>query len=244
VVNPYSDARVPRRGGGRTLRRVLVALLVLVLLLVVVDRAGDWFAEDRAATTMRDSQRLSEEPDVHIGGFPFLTQLASRNFDRIEIDAKHVPISSDPVVLALSTLDVTLDHVTFPRDFSSLTAESAHAVGRIGYADLGRSLGADLAYAGDGRVRARKTITLFGRTVTPTVTASPVLVGGVLSFGKAQVDGAGALGGQVSAVLEQVLDVKIPLNGIPFDVRVQQLAMDSSGLRLDMAGADLTYRKG
>jgi hypothetical protein len=244
MANPYPDVRVRRRSGGRTLRRVLIALLVLVVLLVVVDRAGDWFAEDRAASTIQTSQHLTNEPDVHIGGFPFLTQLAARKFDQIEIDAKDVPIGGDDVHLALSTLDVTLDHVTFPGDFSSISAQSAHAVGRIGYAQLSAVLGVDLSYAGDGRVRGTKKITIFGQTITPSVTASPILVGGALSFGKAQVNGAGAFDGQVSAVLAQVFDVKTPLQGIPFDIDVQKLSMDSSGLRIDLAGANLTYRKG
>ncbi|SHF50810.1 Protein of unknown function [Jatrophihabitans endophyticus] len=233
----------PRRSGGRSLRRVLIAVLVLVVLLIAADRVGDVVAQKVAATALRQSQHLGSEPDVDIGGFPFLTQFARGRYDHITVTAADVPVGDDDVRLTLSRLRVVLDDLTVSRDFADYHAEHATAVGTIGYAQLSDALRVDVSYAGHGRIRARKQITVFGQTFTPTITAAPVLTNGALSFAKAQVNGLGDLAAPVSQVLSQVFDVAVPLRNIPFDVDVQRLSMAPDGLRIDLVGSDVTYHR-
>jgi hypothetical protein len=45
----------------------------------------------------------------------------------------------------------------------------------------------------------------------------------------------------VSAALQRVFDLRIPLQDIPFDVRVQRLAVDPDGVTLALIGQDLVY---
>ena len=229
--------------GTRTLRRILIVVLVLTVLLVGADRVGDYVAEQATADTIQTSQRLADTPDVGINGFPFLTQLATRSFDQITITADDVPIGRGRVGVTFDRIRLVLDDVTVTRDFSTVHAGHAFAVGTIAYRRLGDALGVELSYAGNGRVKASKQISILGREFRPTITAAPALVDGALSFGAAQLNGLGALAGQVSTVLDKVFDVKPPLNGIPFDIRVQKLSADAAGLQIDLVGADLTYRK-
>src|SRR5512134_759166 len=68
------------------MRKLLVVLVVLGLALVGADRLAHALATDEA------EQRLVTEgltePSVRVGGFPFLTQLLSRDFAEVEVDAR------------------------------------------------------------------------------------------------------------------------------------------------------------
>jgi hypothetical protein len=93
---PYGQARPPkRRHRGRNW---LIALVVLIIVLVGADFAAKAVAENEIASKI-DSSGLGTKPSVDIQGFPFLTQVASRDFSQIDINAsnftvKQVTISS------------------------------------------------------------------------------------------------------------------------------------------------------
>lgn len=79
---PYGPPPYERPGGGTTVgarrrpRVLWIVLLVLVVLFVVVDRIAVWVAESQVVSRVQSSQELASKPKVHIGGFPFLTQVA------------------------------------------------------------------------------------------------------------------------------------------------------------------------
>jgi hypothetical protein len=227
--------------GSRALRGLIVALVVLVVLLIAADRIGLYYAERSAAETIQSSQHLSSRPDVAIAGFPFLTQLAAGDFDEITVTARHVPVGQDVHLLDISRIRVVLRDITVSRSFSSVRAATAKAVAGITYADLGKTLGVDISYAGGGRVKASKTITIAGQTVSGSITAEPSLTNGTLSFVSARINAGDQAAGALSTVLNKVFDLTVPLQGIPFNVRVQSLRTDSHGLSLTLAGTELTY---
>jgi hypothetical protein len=229
--------------GSRGLRGLVIGLVVLVGLLIAADRVGLYIAERTAGDTIQSSQDLKSRPDVTIAGFPFLTQLAAGDFDEITVTAKDVPVGQAVHLLDISTVRVVLHKVTVARDFSSVRAATANAVARISYAELGKTLGIDVSYAGNGRIKATKRVTVAGQTVSASVTTQPTLTNGALSFVATQLNGAGQLGAVASAALNQVFDLAVPLQGIPFKVRVQSLRTDRSGVTIDLTGRDLTYSK-
>ncbi len=225
------------------MRRLLIVLLVLAALLLVADRVGNYVAERVAADTIKNSQHLQSAPNVDIAGFPFLTQFASRDFQQVTVTADQVPVGSAPASLVLSRVRLVLSDITTSADFSRIHAAKATATGTVDYAALGGVLGVDIRYAGSGRVRVSKRITVLGHTVRPTITAEPAIVNGALSFGRAEINGAGALAGDAARVLSSVFQVHPPLQGIPFQVRVTGLRVDSSGLQISLRGRDITYRR-
>lgn len=95
--------------GKRRLGRVLLILgLVGLLLLVVADRVGLVVAERTVASQAKDQLTsegvtLTGDPSVTIHGIPFLTQVASGYYDRIDITVKD-PTSRG---IRLDSLDVT-----------------------------------------------------------------------------------------------------------------------------------------
>jgi hypothetical protein len=232
----------PRRR-SRWPRRIAITLVIIVVLLVVADRAGDYVAERKAGDTIETSQHLTSRPDVDIAGFPFLTQAVEGSFDKITVTAKNFVIDPNGAKLMVARLQVVLHRLSVSRSFSSFHADSADATALITYGDLGRALQANVAYAGDGRITASKSVSLAGQTVTPSITATPQLVDGALAFGAATVNGLGSISAAVAAALQAATKQRLSLDGFPLGVRVQKLTADAGGVHLELAGQDLTYSK-
>jgi DUF2993 family protein len=229
--------------GGRALRSFVIVIVVLVVLLVAADRIGVYVAERAAGDTMQSSQHLNSRPDVDVTGFPFLTQLAAGEFDEIIVTAHDVPVGQSAHLLDVSQVRVDFRHVHVARDFSSVRAETASASAFVSYADLGKTLGIAVSYAGSGRIRATKKITAAGQTLTATITTSPQLRNGALGFASTAVNGLGQLGNEVGSALNGVFGLTLPLQGIPFKVRVTSLTAAADGVHLGLAGANLSYSK-
>ena len=75
-------------------RRVLIVVAVLAVLLVGADRAAVWAAQRGLAAAIQQSQDLAETPEVHIGGFPFLTQAISGNYQQVDVTVADLPTQS------------------------------------------------------------------------------------------------------------------------------------------------------
>ena len=98
---------------GRTGRRgttLLVIVLVLLGVLVAADRVAARVAEDRIAA--QAAPKLANyhvtgggQPDVKIGGFPFLTQVLAGRYDKVTIDVAHPEV--DGIQLGRFMLEAT-----------------------------------------------------------------------------------------------------------------------------------------
>lgn len=222
-------------------RRFAIGIVILLGLLVVADRVGNYVAERTVGNTIQTSQHLSARPDIAIAGFPFLTQLATGKFDKITVTASDVPVGSEAITLRISRVQVVLHRITVARDFSSVHADTATATALVNYAELGKTLGVDLGYDGGGRIKATKSVTLAGRTLSASITAQPKLVNSTLSFGETSINGLDQLSGRLSTVLTKVFELSVPLQGIPFHIRVKSLSVDGRGLHIVLTGANLAY---
>lgn len=235
---PVMTRPARRRHIGRTL---LIVLVVIAALLVVADRVGLYVAERQIGDTLQTSQELPSRPDVAIAGFPFLTQLAAGKSDKITITAKDVPIDKTAHILRLSRVQVVLHKITASRTFDSFHADTAQATATITYAELSDALGIDVTYAGGGRIKAAKQITVLGQSIDAAISSEPRIVNGALSFAKTSINGLNQLGGDVASALNKIFDSNIPLKGIPFDIRVQSLRMDATGAQVALSGSNLTF---
>lgn len=225
----------------RGLRALVITVVVLLVLLVVADRVGDYVAERVAGDTIKNSQHLDTAPDVDIAGFPFLTQLATGNFDQVTVTAQDLPVGAKGHTLRIGRVKLVLDHVHTARDFSTVHADTATATATIGYADLSRTLGIDVRYAGDGRVRASKRITVLGHTIDPSISITPRLADGALDFVNPTIDGLAGLGSAAADLIRHYFDLDIPFTGLPFEVKVRSLGVAASGVVVTLTGSDITY---
>jgi hypothetical protein len=225
----------------RTVRVLAIVAVSLVALLIAADRVGLYVAERIAGDTIESSQHLNSRPDVDIAGFPFLNQLVTGKYDKITITANDVPVGLATRPLDLSRVRVVLHSLTVSRDFHSVHADTADATATITYAELGKSLGVDVSYAGSGRIRASKTITVAGVSVAASVTTQPRVSGGSLSFAQTRVENAGRLSDTAVTAIERLFNVTIPLRGVRFDVRVRSLEAAADGVTIALTGRNLAY---
>lgn len=236
------DLTVTDRGAAR-LRTVLIVLVVLLAALVGADRAGEVIAGHVAGDTIETSQHLRSRPDVDIGGFPFLTQLASGRFEQITVTAHGVPVDRNADRLDLTRVQIVLHHVSVTRDFSAVRAGSATATALVSFAELSKRLKITVGFGGNGRITASKKFTILGNTVDPAISAQPQLHSGTLVFGAVRVTGLGAIGQQLAGQLAGVFALKLPLGNVPFHVRASAVTVTPSGLGLVLTGANLSYAK-
>jgi hypothetical protein len=224
------------------LTRVLIIVAVLLALLVGADRIGVYVAESAAADKLEQSQHLDSKPDVDIAGFPFLTQVASGDYDEITVDANDLSVGAAARLLQIAHLHVVLHGVHVSDSFSRVHTDRAVATAHLDYVELGKVVGATVTYAGEGRVRARASVTVLGRTVAGSITARPELHGTSLGFGGLSGAG-GTVAAEVTRALSKAFAVEIPLSDIPFQVRVDSLTATPGGIDLQLSGHDLTYVK-
>ncbi|MFG3029325.1 DUF2993 domain-containing protein [Streptomyces sp. NPDC048253] len=165
---------VHRRGGRRRRGRfaglplaakAVVGLVVLAAFVTLADRWALLYAEHKAADTLKDQLDLAAAPEVEIGGFPFLTQLADKRLDSVRVTVPDV--SADRVSLAKvsgTAHDIRLDA-------DGLTSVRGAHVPRLdgdvllSFSDLNRELGASqVTFTGDGRdrVKARGILPVAG----------------------------------------------------------------------------------
>lgn len=231
------------RMSRRAVRWLIISVGGLLVLLLVGDRVGAAIAERIAGDALQSSQHLDSRPEVDIAGFPFLTQLVSGHYDEVTVTAKNVPLGLHARGLVLSRLQVVLHDLTVSGSFSHFHAETADADAILDYGQLGRVLGVELHYAGDGRVEAVKPVTIAGHTFRARVSARPTLQNQSLQFTDTSVEGVAGVPDVLVGSLVRIFGVTIPLQSIPFDVQLRSVMAGPDGVSVTLAGRDLVYDK-
>ncbi|MGN9763150.1 LmeA family phospholipid-binding protein [Streptomyces sp. SD31] len=166
--NHRRNGRRRRRGrlaGLPLALKAVIALVVLACFLTLGDRWALLYAERRAADTLKDRFDLAAAPEVEIGGFPFLTQLADERLDSVRVTVPDV--AADRISLAQVTAtakDVRLD-TDGPTAVRGADVPTLQGDVLLSFADLNRELGASqVTFTGEGRdrVRARGTLPVAG----------------------------------------------------------------------------------
>ncbi|MGW1817122.1 LmeA family phospholipid-binding protein [Streptomyces sp. NPDC002125] len=166
--------RADHRGSRRRRRRftalplaakAVVGLVALTAFVALADRWAVLYAEDKAADTLKDQLSLTAAPEVEIGGFPFLTQLADKKLDSVKVTVPD--LAADRVSLA--KVSATAHDIRLETD--GLTSIHGAGIPRLdgdvllSFGDLNRELGASqVTFSGDGndRVKARGTLPVAG----------------------------------------------------------------------------------
>jgi hypothetical protein len=222
----------PRRRG----RRWIIALVILLGLLVAADRIGVVVTENTLASQIKKDQNLSQTPGVSIDGFPFLTQVVSRDFPHVTVDIRGLVASGVPI----SDIHADLNGVHVSSGYNSATVDNLTATAILSYSDLSKAVSNQVQNIGTVTVsqgsagQLKATYSLLGASVSAQVAAT-LLPGNTIELKSAGVD-AGGLGSLVQAVTPTSFDVKIPLGTLPFGIQLKSLVLTSTAADIIATG--------
>ncbi|MEU8592052.1 DUF2993 domain-containing protein [Streptomyces sp. NPDC048664] len=161
-----TNRRRNRATGLPTMAKALVWVLTFACLAVLADRWALLYAEHKASQKLKDSLHLTAAPEVHIGGLPFLTQVAAQRLDSVQVTVPDVPAGR----VALTQVTATANDVRIdgdgPTAVRGALLRQVHGRVLLSFADMNRELGASqVAFTphGPDRVRARGALRVAGR---------------------------------------------------------------------------------
>lgn len=235
------------RRGQRGAAGVRFALVFVVLAAVLaaaffgVDAYVRSRVERAVATQLQSELGTPQVPAVDIVGRPFLTQVATRKLGEVHVVADDVGQTNDSV-LPIRHVDLTLRDVTTTDWWKTMNVARADGTALVDYDALKQAAGVPLTYSGNGRFTLEQNQELYGVTVKATVTGRLALdvADQTVSLADAKVVVAGyTLPDVVAQQLIKAVVKPIPLEGIPFELRVTSLDAQDDGLHAGLGGEDI-----
>jgi hypothetical protein len=206
---------------------------VIIVLLIAADRGANAFAEDQMASQFQSSLELSGKPHVTIQGFPFLTQLAARDFHQVDINASN-ETAGPAGQLEIASLTATLHglhiHGTNSATIDDFTASALvtfTALAKAGNIPGGITLTAD----GPNRIKAHVDLDIISGDVVLQVTQ--------VGDSKINIKVVDANGLPTDA-LGSLVNFTISIPKLPAGVKIQKISVTSQGLHLEASGHNTT----
>jgi hypothetical protein len=237
-------------GRGRRARRRrrrglgwLIALVVVVVLLVAADFAARAVAENVAATQFQKQGDLTNKPDVTIEGFPFLTQVASKDFSDIEVSAANE--KEGPVTITSINATATGVHLN-SYSFKSGEISTISGTLLINFASLGNTLtteigplgtllkgaGLDLTAAGPDEITASMNLVVTTGSATWRVSrVSPTELNITL------VNSSGLS----PSLLSSMQNVDIPIPKLPLGLTIDTVRVSPAGVVGTISGSNVPF---
>ena len=227
------DQGPPARVRRRRRRWPWITLLVIVLVLVGGDRAANAYAENQMASQVQSSLALSGKPNVTIQGFPFLTQVAARTFNTVDVNASN-ETAGPGGQLQIASLTATLHgmhiHGTNSATVDQFTASALVTFTALAHAG-GIPQGITLAPAGPNQLKATVDILGFSSDATAKVTQ--------VGDNKINVKITN-FGGVPADVLGSLTDFTFSIPKLPPGVKIQSISVTQQGLRVTATGQNTT----
>jgi LmeA-like phospholipid-binding len=223
----------PARVRRRRRRWAWITLLVIVLVLVGGDFAAKAYAENQMASQVQSSLALSGKPNVTIQGFPFLTQVASRTFNTVDVNASN-ETAGPGGQLQIASLTATLHgmhiHGTNSATVDQFTASALVTFTALAHAG-GIPQGITLAPAGPNQLKATVDILGFSSDATAKVTqvGSDKINVKITDFAGIPAD-----------VLGNLTDFTFSIPKLPAGVKIQSISVTQQGLRITATGQNTT----
>jgi hypothetical protein len=197
----------------------LFALIVVLVLLVIADRVALAVAEN-AFADQAVSSGMPVKPSVTIEGFPFLTQVIAKDFQKVDISATNIP--AGPV--DITSVKATLNGMHLNSSFSGATVDHINATGFVSFgalASVGSVAGLTMTAAGPNEVK----ITAGAGPLSDTEFAKIVQTGPTTI--SVQVLPSNGL---LSGVLSSFGSFSFSIPKLPVTVHIQSLSVTPQGL--------------
>ncbi len=217
---------------------------VVAAALVVAVAVGAVIGADRiaarlagAATDAALARHGVQHAQAHYRGFPFLTQLARKRFDRVDVTATtltHDGLTVQDVrlhlrdvhpatgVAANTSLDVGALTGSFALPYATVTAKAGLPAG-------------SLSSSGDG-VRVARTVSVLGSDVAISGVGQVRVEGDQLVIRPTKVSLPGGVADSVASAVARQIEVRYPLTGLPAGLQVTAVRPTPTGLVVTVAG--------
>jgi len=228
---------IRHRTGWTFLILVLAAALLLTAGLYAVDRLAEKRVAEQVADNLQSALGTKDPPQVSFDGFPFLTQVASRNIRQVKVIADGIGTTREGL-LPIAHADLLITDVTTTDWFQTMTASHIDGSAIVEYSALQEASSIPVSYAGDGRIRIETTTTLFGARVVAQVTGVPRLDRSqAITLGDPTITVAGVElpDFTAEAMLRTVLK-PIPITGLPLGLTLSSVAAEPSAMRFGLVG--------
>jgi hypothetical protein len=225
------------RTGWTFLILVLAAALLLTAGLYMVDRLAEKRVTEQVTDNLQSALGTKDPPQVSFDGFPFLTQVASRNIRQVKVIADGIGTTREGL-LPIAHADLLITDVTTTDWFQTMTASHIDGSAIVEYSALQEASSIPVSYAGDGRIRIETTTTLFGARVVAQVTGVPRLDRSqaiTLDDPTITVAGVELPDFTAEAMLRTVLK-PIPITGLPLGLTLSSVAAEPSAMRFGLVG--------
>lgn len=226
----------------RGLAVVLVVALVGLGLLAVADRVVHTQAEARATASLATAGiDLSDDAQITLGGFPFLTQLLRGTLTEASLEAGGATIEG----MDLVDVEATAEGITTAAPYTatslelSATAPTATLTQAVAASQLG-DLGFDVEIGIEDDAVVASTTVLGG--LPARVTMVPVPAGRAIGLGLESVSVAGftVSAEDLPRVLRDALArIQVPLEELPEGLEVTDVVVVADGLRITASGTDV-----
>lgn len=230
------------------MKRFLAFVVVLVLVLAGVVAVGAYVLDDRIRSTVEDRvarelQRgvpFSTRPQVSIDGEPIAWHLVTREFPRVRVTAREMPVQAAATTsIPLYDVDVTLTDLRYEAD--AVHAATLAGGGWLDYADLSRVAGARIGPADEGRLAFERQVEFLGMTFTGRLVGRPALdvAAQTITLSDSQLDLAGVpIPADATQALVDAILQPIPVQ-LPHGVKLAGLAPGVQGLDVTVDAHDI-----
>ena len=200
-------------------------------MLVGGDRAANAYTEDQMASQMQSSLALSGKPSVSIAGFPFLTQLAARTFNTVNVNASN-ETAGPGGQLEIASLTATL-HGMHIHGLNSATVDQFTASALVTFTALAKAGGIPqgIKLASDGPNQIKATVDILGFSSDATAKVTQV---GNNKINVKVTD----FGGVPADVLGNLVDFNFSIPKLPAGVKIQSVSITQQGLRITATGTN------
>ena len=220
------------------MRKLLVFLIVIGVLAVGGDRLAARLVANEA------ERRLVAEgftgPSVRMHGFPFLTQLAARDFSRVTVTADGVDAGAGEARGISAELTDVRSPGSGPVQIGAITAS-----GTVPYDVVTRAVGSPslhLTPAPNGQVQVTRTVQAAGQNFDVVARARVLARGTRLSIVPTALEVAGglSLGTALSALLADRVAIVYAIPDLPAGVQIERVTAAESGFLVRVTGRDLS----
>lgn len=220
---------------------ILLILLVLVGGVVLIDRIAVVVTERKVAANLRQNLSMPSDPQVHITGFPFLTQAAAKQFTDVRLTGTSATLDH----VQVDALSLRLTNFRPNDDWSSGTAKELWAEGTVGWGQIVGLTHLPLRYAGGDRAVVTYSTTFMGEKVSVECTAALVFDPASQSI-TLKDPILKVLGYELSSSMTRDLIAglvrPIPLE-LPAGLEVTGLTVTEAGVVLAIHGTDVDFAK-